>query len=127
MQSNVGRETKPEERLRIALAAAGAEFLTDVRPETSLRCRADFVFPAQRVCVFVDGCFWHRCPEHYAAPKSNSAWWDEKIAATVERDARQTEQLHDLGWTVRRVWEHEINAHDVEDTAACLLRELHLM
>jgi DNA mismatch endonuclease (patch repair protein) len=121
MQSNVGREARPEERLRLAVAAAGAEFLTNVRPEPSLRCRADFVFSAERVCVFVDGCFWHRCPEHYAAPKSNASWWEEKLTATVERDVRQTEELRALGWTVHRVWEHETTPHEVAAAAARLL------
>ncbi len=124
MQRNVGRATSHEERLRLALVAAGAEFLTDARPEASFRCRADFVFVAQRACVFVDGCFWHRCPEHFALPKSNAPWWDEKIAANVERDLRQTEQLRAFGWTVLRVWEHETCANEVAATAARLLHEL---
>ena len=126
MQSNVGRETTPEERLRLALSAVEAEFLTDVRPESSLRCRADFVFPERRACMFVDGCFWHRCPEHFALPKSNASWWDEKIGANVERDVRQTEQLRDLGWTVLRVWEHDTGMRQVNDTAVRLLRSLGL-
>ncbi len=61
------------------------------------------------VCVFVDGCFWHGCSLHFGTPRTNSAWWAEKIAANVERDARQTERLGERGWRVVRIWEHELN------------------
>lgn len=127
MQSNVGRETRPEERIRNVLDAAGATFLTEVRPEPSLRCKADFVFPKQRMCVFVDGCFWHRCPNHFELPKSNVAWWREKIAATVERDRRQAEELRRFGWTVLRVWEHDTAPHRLAETAAHILGPLGLV
>lgn len=121
MQSNVGRETAPEGRLRVALSDKGATFLTDAQPEPGLHCKADFVFLEARVCVFVDGCFWHRCPKHFAPPKSNSGWWKEKIAATVERDRRQTKQLAQLGWTVVRVWEHETVATRINQVAERIL------
>lgn len=124
MQSNVGRETTPEERLRGALARRGASFLTDVRPEPELRCKADLVFSEKRICIFVDGCFWHRCPDHFIPPKSNAAWWEEKLAANVERDNRQTEQLHQLGWTVVRIWEHETAPAFLDSTVERLLVQL---
>ena len=125
MQNNVGQETAPEGRLRIALSEAGASFLTDCRPEPEFRCKADFVFPEARICVFVDGCFWHRCPDHFAPPTSNSAWWKEKIAATVARDSRQTEQLTRLGWKVVRVWEHETTPTRVHQLAERIVRLFH--
>lgn len=65
------------------------------------------MFTRRRVVVFVDGCFWHGCPEHATAPKHNATWWREKLAANVERDRRNTTALRELGWTVVRVWEHE--------------------
>jgi DNA mismatch endonuclease (patch repair protein) len=124
MQSNVGRETKPEERLRHEIAATGATFLADARPEAALRCKADFVFPEQRVCVFVDGCFWHGCPDHFTPPKSNRDWWEEKIGANIERDLRQTEELRRLGWTVLRVWEHELTPARLPGTLERLIESL---
>jgi DNA mismatch endonuclease (patch repair protein) len=122
MQSNVGRETTPEERLRHAIAATGTTFLADARPEAAVRCKADFVFPEHRVCVFVDGCFWHGCPVHFAPPKSNRDWWQEKIAANVDRDLRQAEELRRLGWTVLRVWEHELTPSLLAETSERVIR-----
>jgi DNA mismatch endonuclease (patch repair protein) len=108
MQSNVGRVTAPEQLLRSALRAAGLRFRVDVRPERDLRCTADVVFVAARVCVFVDGCFWHGCSKHFQTPKTNRAWWTEKIVANRERDTRQRRLLRRRGWRVLRVWEHEL-------------------
>lgn len=107
MQANHPRDTAPEVALRRALHAAGLRFRKDWCPEPYLRCKSDIVFPRQRLCVFVDGCFWHRCPLHFQLPKSNSDWWDEKIQATVDRDVRQSRALQSRGWMVLRVWEHE--------------------
>ena len=108
MQANVGRETEPERTLRRALHAAGLRYRKDVRPIVDFRCKADVVFTRERACVFVDGCFWHGCPEHFRSPRANEAWWLEKITATVDRDSRQTQELEVRGWRVIRVWEHEI-------------------
>lgn len=107
------RDTGPEIALRRALHARGLRFRVDVRPTPRLRGRADIVFTRRRVAVYVDGCFWHACPAHGVVPKSNSEWWREKLAATVERDRRADELLRDEGWSVVRVWEHE----DVEAAA----------
>lgn len=57
--------------------------------------------------MFVDGCFWHACPEHRTAPANNGSWWASKLAANVARDRETDRHLHDLGWTVLRFWEHE--------------------
>lgn len=65
-------------------------------------------FPGRQVAVFVDGCFWHGCPEHYEPPHSSSQYWATKLSSNIERDGRQTRQLESLGWQVIRVWEHEI-------------------
>ena len=72
-----------------------------------MRTRADIVFTRARAAVFVDGCFWHVCPEHGTWPRSNSRFWLEKIETNRNRDARITMALKDHGWTVVRVWEHD--------------------
>lgn len=108
MQANVGRETSPEKALRSALHAAGLRFRKDYAPAPNYPCKADVVFADQRGCIFVDGCFYHGCPEHFKVPDSNADWWREKIADNQARDRRQTEWLEQQDWTVLRVWEHEI-------------------
>src|SRR3712207_6371224 len=101
------RDTGPEVALRRALHAYGLRFRVDVRPTPRLRGRADIVFTRRRVAVYVDGCFWHACPQHGVLPKSNVEWWRQKLAATAQRDRRADEVLRDEGWRVVRVWEHE--------------------
>ena len=70
--------------------------------------RPDFVFPAQRVAVFVDGCFWHGCPRHYNAPASHAAFWRRKLVANRTRDRLVTRTLTRAGWLVLRIWEHAL-------------------
>ncbi len=100
-----GKDTKPELILRRALWAAGLRYRLGVKP---LGVRADVVFPGPRVAVFVDGCFWHGCPDHYVRPRSRQDFWSKKLSSNVERDRRQTLTLEDAGWRVCRFWEHEI-------------------
>src|SRR5437016_4299938 len=108
MQANYGDQTKPEKLLRSELHRKGFRFYKNRRPVNVLRCAADIVFPSQRVCIFVDGCFWHGCPSHFRLPIANQAWWKEKIEANRHRDKAQTTQLQQMGWLVVRVWEHEL-------------------
>jgi DNA mismatch endonuclease (patch repair protein) len=68
----------------------------------------DVVFPRARLAVFIDGCFWHGCPEHYRAPKANAEFWRAKIERNTSRDRRVDRELLDMGWRTVRVWEHEI-------------------
>jgi DNA mismatch endonuclease (patch repair protein) len=70
------------------------------------RRRADLAFPRAKVAVFVDGCFWHSCPQHATLPSNNAAWWSAKLARNRERDMHTTAHLQTLGWTVVRIWEH---------------------
>jgi DNA mismatch endonuclease (patch repair protein) len=70
--------------------------------------RPDFAFLGAKVAVFVDGCFWHGCPVHYQAPKSNKAFWKKKLAANRARDAIVSEALSEFGWLYIRFWEHEV-------------------
>jgi DNA mismatch endonuclease (patch repair protein) len=72
-----------------------------------LRVRPDVVFTGARVAVFVDGCFWHRCPIHGSDPKANSDYWAPKLRRNVVRDRRVDQALEAAGWRVVRVWEHE--------------------
>jgi len=107
MESNTATGTAPEVRLRSALHRDGFRFRKNVRPVAELRCTADVVFPRERIAVFVDGCFWHSCPDHGTLPRTNGEWWRTKLAKTVERDSSNRLTLENSGWTVLRVWEHE--------------------
>lgn len=123
MQSNRSRDTTPEIAVRSALHRRGLRFRKHVRPIQGLACTADVVFPRHRLAVFVDGCYWHSCPEHATTPITNGAWWRAKLTATRERDKRNTEALTEAGWHVLRVWEHE-EAELVADKIHAELRTL---
>ena len=100
--------TKPEVRLRAALHRLGYRFRKDYRVDLpSVRARPDIVFTRRKVAVFVDGCFWHCCPEHGRNPEINTWYWSPKLRRNVERDALVTSALQAAGWTVLRIWEHE--------------------
>src|SRR5262245_36425540 len=94
-------DTQPELALRRALHRRGLRFRLHRK---DLPGRPDIVLPMIRLVVFVDGCFWHGCPEHCVAPKANAAFWSEKIAGNRERDCRKDEELRIRGWTVLHVW-----------------------
>ena len=74
----------------------------------NFQVRPDFVFPKLRLAVFVDGCFWHGCPQHATQPKGNAAFWRKKFAANQARDRLVTRVLRRAGWRVLRIWEHEL-------------------
>lgn len=107
MLANRGRDTAPELAVRRLLHRAGLRYLVDARPVTAIRRRADIVFRGPRVAVFIDGCYWHACPEHHRLPKTNSSYWAEKARRNAERDEETTRLLIAEGWTVLRFWEHE--------------------
>jgi DNA mismatch endonuclease, patch repair protein len=114
-------DTKPEIALRSALHRLGYRFRKDLRIDLpGSRVRPDIVFTSRRVAVFVDGCFWHCCPEHGRQPTANEWYWSPKLARTVERDRLATAALTDAGWTVIRVWEHEQLATAVDRIRAAL-------
>jgi DNA mismatch endonuclease (patch repair protein) len=101
------RDTAAEVALRRILHSRGLRYRVD-RPLQGLpRRRADLTFAARKVVVFVDGCFWHGCPEHKTAPKNNGAWWASKLRRNIERDCETDAHLANLGWRVFRIWEHE--------------------
>lgn len=101
------RDTKPEIELRRVLHARGLRFRVDRAVLSNRRRRADIVFGPAGVAVFVDGCFWHGCPEHATWPTKNAEFWREKIEANRRRDRDTDHQLRAAGWHVERVWEHE--------------------
>lgn len=124
MRANRGRDTGPELAIRSALHRAGWRFRVDHPVKVGgIRTRPDIVFTRRRVAVFVDGCFWHGCPEHMSWPKGNSEFWAQKIAANQDRDLRQTVALQRHGWTVIRVWEH-VAVPDAVSIIAAALSEL---
>ena len=126
MQRIGTRDTKPELALRSEIHRMGLRYRIDVAPVTCGRRRADIVFSASRTAVFVDGCFWHRCPIHGTEPKSNSEWWSQKLAMTWERD-RDTDRIYcKAGWKVIRVWEHEDPRRAAMRVARVVRRRLEL-
>lgn len=109
------RDTRPELALRRALHRKGLRYFVDRAPLREFpRRRADVVFPRTRIAVFVDGCFWHGCPEHTRPSRANARWWTAKLQGNVARDRETDARLVDAGWWVVRIWEHE----PVEEAAA---------
>ena len=108
MRGNRRSDTRHELAVRSILHRSGQRFRKDVvLTVEGVRVRADIVFKSKGVVVFLDGCFWHGCPEHGRSPSANRTYWNAKLARNVERDARNNALLRDAGWTVLRFWEHE--------------------
>lgn len=99
--------TKPEILLRKLLFADGFRYRVNYKVPGAPRRTIDIAFPGKRVAVFVDGCFWHGCPQHSVPAKHNGTWWAEKLSANQARDTETTALLEDEGWLVARIWEHE--------------------
>lgn len=96
--------TKPELALRRALHAAGLRFRVNAK---GLPGRPDLVLSRAKLAIFVDGCFWHSCPDHGLTPKNNAEWWQTKLQGNVDRDKRKDLDLVELGWTPVHFWEHQ--------------------
>jgi DNA mismatch endonuclease, patch repair protein len=108
MRANRRTDTKPEMALRRELHRQGLRYRKDYRLDLEgARVRPDIAFTARRVAVFVDGCFWHVCPEHGTKPANNTWYWGPKLARNVERDRAADAALLAAGWQVVRIWEHE--------------------
>jgi DNA mismatch endonuclease (patch repair protein) len=121
MQANRWRDTKPELALRSELFKRGMRYRVNRKPLPSLRRTADIVFSSARVAVFVDGCFWHGCPDHHTVSKTNPEFWAEKVRENRARDADTNSQLEAEGWIPIRVWEHEV-APDAADRIERIVR-----
>jgi DNA mismatch endonuclease, patch repair protein len=107
MRSNKGRDTKPERVLRSAVHALGLRYRVSVRPLKAVRRTADLAFTRDKVAVFLDGCFWHGCPDHHTIAVTNAEFWATKVAMNKARDRDTDRRLIEAGWAVVRVWEHE--------------------
>jgi DNA mismatch endonuclease, patch repair protein len=108
MRGNRKRDTRPELLLSSALHRRGLRYRRDYSITAgAVRVRPDFVYTAQRLAVFMDGCFWHSCPEHGTSPGTNSAYWSMKLERNRTRDRAVNEALREAGWRVMRIWEHE--------------------
>jgi len=108
MRANRRTDTKPELALRRALHQLGYRYRKDYRLDLDAgrRVRPDIAFTARKVAIFVDGCFWHACPEHGSKPRENEWYWGPKLLRNVERDRANDTALAVAGWTVIRLWEH---------------------
>ncbi|WP_086671007.1 very short patch repair endonuclease [Amycolatopsis pretoriensis] len=107
MRANRRTDTKPEVTLRKELHRLGYRYRKDLPIVLeSVRVRPDIVFTKRKVAVFVDGCFWHVCPQHGRQPTSNEWYWTPKLRRNMSRDELVTEALEDAGWRVVRIWEH---------------------
>lgn len=117
------RDTQAELLVRQILHGRGVRYRVDVRPEPDYRCKADIIWRTLRLVVFIDGCFWHGCPQHATRPRANGEWWAQKLDANILRDRKTDAFLAARGWTVLRFWEHEEPAA-VADAICAKLREL---
>lgn len=114
------RDTDAEIALRRLLHARGLRYRVNQPLPGLARRRADLTFPAHRVVVFVDGCFWHGCPQHGTQPKRNCEWWNAKLLRNIARDRETDEHMEAMGWRVVRVWEHESPADAAQRVVAVL-------
>jgi len=114
------RDTGPEMTVHRLLYASGLRYRVHYRPRSPdiKRSSIDIAFSGKHLAVFIDGCFWHNCPEHGEIPKANRKWWEKKFRENTERDERVSNTLKRGGWRVLRFWSHE-NPEDV----CCVVRE----
>lgn len=117
------KNTGPELALRKLLFAAGLRYRVHYKPKAVALGRADIdiAFLGRKLAVFIDGCFWHGCPDHGTIPKANRDWWAEKLQSNRARDERVTTALTAAGWEVLRLWTHE----HPEAMAATVMDHLH--
>ena len=120
-----GKDTKPEIFLRKVLFRSGYRYSLKHRFKEN-NFRPDIVMVSRKICIFVDGCFWHGCPRCYKEPKSNRDYWVPKINRNIERDKEQNEYLKRNGWKVIRVWEHDLKENPTK-TMIHVIREIEEM
>jgi DNA mismatch endonuclease, patch repair protein len=120
MQRVGRRDTDAEVLLVACLRRRGLRFRRDAPPITGIRRRADILFLRARLAVYVDGCFWHACPQHATWPKAHAAWWKAKLEGNVLRDRDTDRMLRGAGWRVVHVWSHD----DPERAAARIARRV---
>lgn len=119
MRGNKGKDTKPELLVRERLRDAG---LTGYRLQWKVPGRPDVAYPGKKVCIFINGCFWHRCPHcNPSMPKTNLSYWVPKFERNVERDARNIRLLEESGWRVHVIWECELKKKAIDRTFEALI------
>lgn len=118
MQLQRTHGTEPELELRRRLWSKGLRYRVGLKVPGNSRRTIDIAFTKARVAVFVDGCFWHRCPEHSVPVKNNGTWWEKKLLGNAERDRSTDASLVAAGWLVLRFWEHA----DMDDAATQVAR-----
>ncbi|MFE0421033.1 very short patch repair endonuclease [Streptomyces sp. NPDC058953] len=123
MSRQKSEDTSCEKAVRSLLHAQGLRYRLHTAVPDMRRRKIDITFGQTKVAVFLDGCFWHSCPVHGTLPKSNAAWWREKLDRNTERDRETTAHLESRGWTVLRFWEHEA-PEDVAGRVAETVRRL---
>jgi DNA mismatch endonuclease (patch repair protein) len=110
--------------IRSSLHCAGFRFRKDLLIRTEERkCRPDVVFTRVKLAVFIDGCFWHLCPQHGHIPTTNMSYWESKLKKNIERDALDTAALERSGWKVLRIWEHT-PVQEASDMIIAILKKL---
>ena len=107
MRQQRRRDTAPELLVRRELFACGLRYRIHYPVPGLQRRTIDVAFPKRKLAVFIDGCFWHGCPDHGTSPRANYEWWTSKIDGNRARDLQTTEALESAGWSVLRFWEHE--------------------
>lgn len=120
MRGNQRRDTVPEMAIRRAVHARGLRYRVDSRPVPDINRRADLVFARAKVAVFVDGCYWHGCPEHGTVARTNVGYWSSKIERNRARDRETNTLLLERGWVSLRIWEHETVTTAVEKIVAAV-------
>ncbi|MEV3946439.1 very short patch repair endonuclease [Streptomyces halstedii] len=123
MSRQARRDTAPEVAVRKLLHASGYRYRLNERVPHMSRRTIDIAFTRAKVAVFLDGCFWHGCPDHATRPKSNAEWWRQKLDKNMARDAETTAHLVSEGWTVLRFWEHQPPSQVAEVVAEVVDRE----
>ncbi|MGV9269208.1 very short patch repair endonuclease [Kitasatospora sp. NPDC003701] len=107
MSRQASRDTAQEVAVRRLLFGWGLRYRKNAPVPGMPRRTVDILFSGPRIAVFLDGCFWHGCPDHATSPKANAEWWRSKLDKNMARDLETTEHLTAEGWTVLRFWEHE--------------------
>ncbi|MFD4554372.1 very short patch repair endonuclease [Streptomyces sp. NPDC058469] len=121
MSRQSSRDTAPEVAVRRLLHAEGLRYRVNVPVPGIPRRTIDIVFPKAKIAIFMDGCFWHGCPQHATQPKANAEWWRAKLDKNMARDQETTEHLRTAGWTVLRYWEHEVPNTVAEEIRSAVL------
>lgn len=115
MRANHGRDTGPELRVRRRLHGAGLRYQVGTPLPFNRRRRADLYFSRVRLYIFIDGCYWHGCSEHFQVPKTNTDFWASKIRTNQLRDRDTDERLRARGFISLRFWEHDAPADVVAE------------